>query len=169
MFLRNDKVFLCSVLRLLVTANVVSSLPILVPLMMEAIHSFETSVLKSNIPEDGILPVYLIARIHLLTALLLNGLYRAKYSLKTKRALSAITRRPLQSRDAAYLGAGQLAASRPVRFPTPVFHPVGCHGRSGVEQIMFLKYLRTKLFKTFTFNFCHEESCLLRFYAVWLL
>jgi hypothetical protein len=46
------------VLRLLVTANVPSS-PILVTLMMEAIYSSETSVLKrttrSNIPKDGIL------------------------------------------------------------------------------------------------------------------
>jgi hypothetical protein len=33
------------VLQLLVTANVVPSLPILVPLMMEAIHSSETSVI----------------------------------------------------------------------------------------------------------------------------
>jgi hypothetical protein len=38
-------VFLCSVLQLLVTANIVSSLPILVVLMMEAIYSSETLVL----------------------------------------------------------------------------------------------------------------------------
>jgi hypothetical protein len=44
--------------RLLVTANVVPSSPILDALMKEALSSTETSVLKSigrNIPEDGIL------------------------------------------------------------------------------------------------------------------
>jgi hypothetical protein len=52
-------IFLCSVLRLLITANVVPSLPISVTLMMVAIHFSETSVLtrttRRNIPEDGIL------------------------------------------------------------------------------------------------------------------
>jgi hypothetical protein len=49
---RND----CSLLRLLVTANVAPTSPILVILLMEVIRAFETSrVTPRNIPEDGIL------------------------------------------------------------------------------------------------------------------
>jgi hypothetical protein len=52
-------VFLRSVLRLLVTANIVPISPIFVTLMREAIYSSETSVLSKaigrNITEDGIL------------------------------------------------------------------------------------------------------------------
>jgi hypothetical protein len=54
----NSQVFLCSMLWLLVTANVPSS-PILFTLMMEVIRSSETSVLTRStwhtIPDDGIL------------------------------------------------------------------------------------------------------------------
>jgi hypothetical protein len=52
-------VFLRSLLRFLVTANIVPRSAILVALMMEAIHSCETSVLtratRRNIPDGGIL------------------------------------------------------------------------------------------------------------------
>jgi hypothetical protein len=51
-------VFLCSVLGLLVTADVVPSSPIPVTLMMEALRSSKTSVLRratrSNTQDDGI-------------------------------------------------------------------------------------------------------------------
>jgi hypothetical protein len=54
-------VFLRSVHRLLVTANIVPNSPILVTLMMETLHSFGTSAVtratRRNNPEEGILHV----------------------------------------------------------------------------------------------------------------
>jgi hypothetical protein len=53
------RIYLCSVLRLLVVAHIVPSTPIPITVMMEAICYFETSVLtkaiEHNIPENGIL------------------------------------------------------------------------------------------------------------------
>jgi hypothetical protein len=60
--LRRNTMPACSVFRLLVTANVVPSSPILVTLMTEAIRYSEKSVLtraaRRNIPADDVLYIH---------------------------------------------------------------------------------------------------------------
>jgi hypothetical protein len=60
----SNKVFLRSMLRLLVTSNVVPSSLILVILMMEAIHSIKTTVFTTatcrKIQEDGLSLNYMV-------------------------------------------------------------------------------------------------------------
>jgi hypothetical protein len=61
--IHSQSLFLRSVHRLLVTANLVPHSPFLVTLMMEALHSSETSLVtratRHTISEGGILPVYI--------------------------------------------------------------------------------------------------------------
>jgi hypothetical protein len=70
-----ELVFLCSMRRLLVTASVVPSSPLLVTLIKEALSSCESSALtratRRNIAEDTILHVPVSTRVYLF--LIVNG------------------------------------------------------------------------------------------------